>query len=74
VSLGELRPVLLQPVLLQLERRPGALRAQVESALLRHGQPLRWAITAVDQSAEGRSLLQIEAVVMGSIDPQCSEA
>jgi hypothetical protein len=69
VSLGELRPVLLQ-----LERRPGALRAQVESALLRHGQPLRWAITAVDQSAEGRSLLQIEAVVMGAIDPQCSEA
>ncbi len=74
MSLGELRPVLLQPVLLQLERRPGALRAQVESALLRHGQPLRWAITAVDQSAEGRSLLQIEAVVMGAIDPQCSEA
>jgi hypothetical protein len=69
VNLGELRPLLLQ-----LERRPGALRAQVESALLLHGQPLRWAITAVDQSAEGRSLLQIEAVVMGAIDPQCSEA
>jgi hypothetical protein len=66
VSLGELRPVLLQ-----LERRPGSLRAQVESALLGYGQPLRWAITAV---AEGRSLLQIEAVVIGAIDPQCSEA
>ena len=69
MSLGELRPVLLQ-----LERRPGSLRAQVESALLHHGQPLRWAITAVDQSAGGRSLLQIEAVVIGAIDPQCSEA
>jgi hypothetical protein len=69
VNLGELRPVLLQ-----LERRPGALRAQVESALLRHGQPLRWAITDVDLSAEGRSLLQIEAVVIGAIDPKCSEA
>jgi hypothetical protein len=69
VNLGELRPVLLQ-----VERRPGSVRAQVESALLRHGQPLRWAITAVDQSAEGRSLLQIEAVVIGAIDPKCSEA
>jgi hypothetical protein len=69
VNLGELRPVLLQ-----MERRPGSVRAQVESALLRHGQPLRWAITAVDQSAEGRSLLQIEAVVIGAIDPKCSEA
>jgi hypothetical protein len=69
VSLGELRPVLLQ-----LERRPGSLHAQVESALRGYGQPLRWAITAVDQSAGGRSLLQIEAVVIGAIDPQCSEA
>jgi len=69
VSLGELLPVLLQ-----LERRPGSLRAQVESALLRFGEPLRWAITAVDQSADGGSLLQIEAVVIGAIDPMCSEA
>lgn len=69
MNLGELRPVLLQ-----VERRPGSLRAQVESALLRHGQPLRWAITAVDQSAEGRSLLQIEAVVIGGMDPEGSEA
>ena len=69
MNLGELRPVLLQ-----MERRPGSLRAQVESALLRHGQPLRWAITAVDQSAEGRSLLQIEAVVIGAIDSKCSES
>jgi hypothetical protein len=57
-----------------MERRPGSLRAQVETALLCHGQPLRWAITAVDQSADGRSLLQVEAVVIGAIDPQCSEA
>ena len=69
MNLGELRPVLLQ-----LEREPGSLRAQVESALLRPGQPLRWAITDVDLSAEGRSFLQIEAVVIGSIDPKCSEA
>ena len=69
MNLGELRPVLLQ-----VERRPGSVRAQVESALLRHGQPLRWAITAVDQTAEGRSLLQIEAVVIGAIDPKCSDA
>ena len=69
MNLGELRPVLLQ-----VERRPGSVRAQVESALLRHGQPLRWAITAVDQTAEGCSLLQIEAVVIGAIDPKCSEA
>ena len=69
MSLGELRPVLMQ-----LERVPGSLRAQVESALLRYGQPLRWAITAVDQSVEGRSLLQIEAVVIGAIDPHRSEA
>ncbi len=69
MSLGELRPVLLQ-----MEPRPGSLRAQVETALLCHGQPLRWAITAVDQSAEGRSLLQVEAVVIGAIDPQCGEA
>ena len=69
MNLGELRPVLLQ-----LEREPGSLRAQVESALLRHGQPLRWAITDVDLSAEGRSFLQIEAVVIGAIDPKCSDA
>ena len=69
MNLGELRPVLLQ-----VERRPGSVRAQVESALLRHGQPLRWAITAVDQTAEGRSLLQIEAVVIGAIDSKCSES
>ncbi len=69
MNLGELRPVLLQ-----MERRPGSLRAQVESALLCHGQSLRWAITAVDQTAEGRSLLQIEAVVIGAIDSKCSES
>jgi hypothetical protein len=50
-------------VLLQLERAPGPLRPQIETALRAHGEPLRWAITAVDPTADGPSLLQIEAVV-----------
>lgn len=50
----------LRPVLLQLERQPGPLRAQIEAALAGHGQPLRWAITAVPQPGQ----LQIEAVVL----------
>ena len=66
--------VQLLPLLLQLERQPGSLREQVEAAVGAHGTPLRWAITDVDLSAEGRSFLQIEAVVIGSIDPKCSEA
>ncbi len=53
----------LRPVLLQLERAPGPLRPQIETALRAHGEPLRWAITAVDPTADGPSLLQIEAVV-----------
>ena len=47
-------------MLLQLERQPGPLRAQIEAALAGHGQPLRWAITAVPQPGQ----LQIEAVVL----------
>ena len=39
--------VILEPVVLQLRRRPGPLLPQVEAALAVHGEPLRWAITAV---------------------------
>jgi len=54
----------LLPVLLQLERQPGALREQVEAAVGAHGTPLRWAITAVEHRPEQPPLLQIEAVVL----------
>ena len=53
----------LTPVLLQLERAPGPLRPQIEAALRAHGDPLRWAITAVLPRPDGASLLQIEAIV-----------
>jgi hypothetical protein len=50
----------LKPLTLRLVRRPGSLRAQVLEALAEHGQPLRWAITAVAANGE----LQIEAVLL----------
>jgi hypothetical protein len=53
----------LTPVLLQLERAPGELRPQIEAALRRHGQPLRWSITAVQPRLQQPALLQIEAIV-----------
>jgi len=56
--------VRLVPLLLQLERRPGALRPQILEALAAHGRPLRWAITAVDSGSDGATQLQIEAVVL----------
>ena len=57
-------PVLLKPLLLTLERSPGPLRPQVLAALSAHGQPLRWAITAVQPAPGGGDLLQVEAVVL----------
>lgn len=57
--------MLLKPLLLMLERTPGPLRPQVLAALGAHGKPLRWAITAVEPSATGGTLLRIEAVVWG---------
>ena len=60
MSTGQLRPLLLQ-----LERQGGPLRAQIEAALACHGRPLRWAITAVQQRPGQPALLQIEAVVAG---------
>lgn len=56
--------VQLLPLLLQLERQPGSLREQVETALRAHGAPLRWAITAVQHRLPQPPLLQIEAVVL----------
>lgn len=55
----------LQPVTLQLRRVPGPLLAQIEAALAPHGQPLRWAITAVKPGLAGSCpLLTLEAVVL----------
>lgn len=65
----------LRPVTLRLLRGPGPLRAQIEAALAAEGQPLRWAITAVELSADPQAgpvgaaphadvLLTIEAVVL----------
>jgi hypothetical protein len=48
----------LQPVTLRLQRAPGPLTPQIERALAAHGDPLRWAITAVEP------VLLIEAVVL----------
>ena len=39
--------------------------AQIEAALAPHGQPLRWAITAVEPGLAGYwPLLKLEAVVL----------
>jgi len=63
--------VKLVPLALRLERRPGPLLAQIHDALAAHGQPLRWAITAVEPAVAAGvagggascSILCIEAVV-----------
>ena len=54
----------LKPLLLSFEPGPGPLRPQVLAALSSHGQPLRWAITAVEPLPGGGSRLQLEAVVL----------
>ena len=59
----------LQPVSLRVRRAAGPLLPQIEAALALHGQPLRWAITAVEPPADptaglAGSLLTIEAVVL----------
>ncbi len=59
---SEAGPVTLQPLRLRIIRAPGPLLAQIEAALLRHGRPLRWAITAVEPGERGQELL-LEAVV-----------
>lgn len=40
----------LEPLELWLEPVPGPLRPQILAALRQHGEPLRWAITAVEAS------------------------
>jgi hypothetical protein len=57
----------LRPVTLRLPRGSGALRAQIETALAAEGQPLRWAITAVEPAADpeagpGGELLSLDVV------------
>ncbi|MCP9928055.1 hypothetical protein [Cyanobium sp. CH-040] len=37
----------LQPLVLRFRRAPGPLLPQIQAALAAHGEPLRWAITAV---------------------------
>ncbi len=69
----------LEPLELWLEPVPGPLRPQILAALCQHGQPLRWAITAVDapaaapqtmgpaaasQGASGPGRLRLEAVML----------
>ena len=48
---------------LQLRRQSGALVPQIQAALAPHGEPLRWAITAVQHDPAG-AILQIEAVMV----------
>jgi len=62
-----LQPLTLQPLQLLLEPGPGALRPHIEAALAAHGRPLRWAVTAVLTTAEGKTALQIEAVVTNGV-------
>jgi len=65
VSAGSIGAPQLVPLLLRLERRPGALLPQIEAALAGHGRPLRWAITAVEPASSGLlPVLLIEAVVL----------
>lgn len=62
----EVRGITLEPVELELVRGPGPLLDQIQAAVVALGQPLRWAITAVEPGAGGGpegSRLRIEAVV-----------
>jgi hypothetical protein len=49
----------LRPLALRIRRRPGPLLPQIRAALAPHGEPLRWAITAVRGDE-----LSLEAVVL----------
>lgn len=64
-----LQPLSLQSLTVQVCRQPGPLLAQIEAALRIHGEPLRWAITAVEESDLDSagvvgSLLTLEAVLL----------
>jgi hypothetical protein len=53
----------ITPVELSVSCCSGALLPQIHSALAQEGEPLRWAITAVQAEPSGR-VLQIEATVI----------
>lgn len=46
----------LEPLELWLEPVPGPLRPQILAALRQHGEPLRWAITAVEPTSATPSI------------------
>lgn len=54
---------------LQVRRQRGALMPQIQAALAPHGEPLRWAITAVQHDPAG-AILQIEAVMVQGHPPR----
>ncbi len=53
----------LQPVVISLERGDGGLLERIRGALAAEGEPLRWAITAVESGPAGQRL-RIEAMVI----------
>lgn len=53
----------LEPVALTLARGDGPLLPRIRAALAAEGEPLRWAITAVEPSPNGPQL-RIEAMVI----------
>ncbi|MEM8615242.1 MAG: hypothetical protein AAGF93_24775 [Cyanobacteria bacterium P01_H01_bin.105] len=57
-------PLSTKFVLMEVELQPSgiALRNQIETQLGSYGEPLRWAITSVEQIAE-QTVAQVEAVV-----------
>jgi hypothetical protein len=50
---------------INLEENPVVLPQQIEAELSKHGEPLRWAITKVDQQHQ---TAQIEAIVTTEVD------
>ena len=47
-----------------IQSEPGETRDRIEAALSELGQPLRWAITAIDKA---QSLATVEAIVTSAI-------
>ncbi|MCP9916859.1 hypothetical protein [Cyanobium sp. ATX 6F1] len=54
----------LESLELWFELAPGLLRPQVLAALAPHGEPLRWALTAVEVEVDGARRARLEAVVL----------
>lgn len=53
----------LEPLELTFRPAPGPLLPQIRAALAAEGEPLRWAITAVERHGE-TALLRVEAMVI----------